>query len=119
MKMTILILIVYDNHRQNEEDAAQFYSKSQRRPLIRLRPSPIALSPSISIKRPSPNPDTKDAIATETMEIKSATTSADAYAAPSDEGQMQPVSPWQQWRHYWTSREGWIGDYVRFLPYFW
>ncbi|CEL05046.1 Putative Purine permease [Aspergillus calidoustus] len=45
------------------------------------------------------------------MEIKSATTSADAYAAPSDEGQMQPVSRWQQWRHYWTSREGWIGDY--------
>ncbi|KAL2793054.1 permease family-domain-containing protein [Aspergillus keveii] len=45
------------------------------------------------------------------MEIKSAIPSADAYAAPSDEGQMQPMSRWQQWRHYWTSREGWIGDY--------
>jgi hypothetical protein len=71
--------------------------------------------PQNDIKRPSQNPDTKDAIATETMEIKSAIPSADAYAAPSDEGQMQPMSRWQQWRHYWTSREGWIGDYVRSL----
>jgi hypothetical protein len=36
------------------------------------------------------------------------------YALSSEEGgQQMKENRWQHLRHYFTSREGWIGDYVR------
>jgi len=35
------------------------------------------------------------------------------YAASSEEGTSQPQDKWAYFKHYFTSREGWIGDYVR------